>query len=615
MRCLIRAPLAAFAITLAACTPRTPASGAESPAPAAVEPAANPFRNAYFGDLHLHTRLSLDAYLYDIETLPEDAYRYARGEAVRYMGREVRRRTPLDFLAVTDHAEYLGALHLAALPDGPFAGTEWQRLVTTQDASEKSTIFWKFNRGRPAELRTPEIVHSMWQAVIDAAQKHYQPGRFTTFVAFEWSASPNMQNLHRNVLFAGPQFPERPFSSHESARPEDLWGYLEDQRGRGVDGLAIPHNSNLSNGLMFDYVDSDGRPLSRAYAERRMRNEPDVEISQAKGTSETTPELAPADEFAAFEVYRHMLGGQPVTQLEGGYVRNAFARGIEIQEKIGVNPFKYGLIGGSDFHSGVSSTEEDNYPGAHGKADSATHPAAVLSAGPLSVGAPPAQFSASGLTGVWAEQNTRESIFAALRRKETFATSGGRIGVRMFAGWRYPKGAVRRRDWIAAAYAQGVPMGSDLPPRPANASSPRFLLHAIKDPDAANLDRIQIVKVWFDHGRSGERVFDVAWSGERAPDAKTGRVPAVGSTVDVKTATYRNSIGAAQLIGEWTDPEFDPSTPAVFYARVLEIPTPRWTTYLAVRNRLPLPDKVPAAIQERAWTSPVFYEPAPRRRD
>jgi hypothetical protein len=412
------------------------------------------------------------------------------------------------------------------------------------------------------------------------------------------------------VVFAGPKFPEQPFSYLDSERPEDLWDYLEQQRAQGIDALAIPHNSNLSNGLMFSAADSDGKPLSREYAELRMRNEPEIEITQAKGTSETTPELSPTDEFAAFELYRYMLGGQKEGKLDGSYVRQAFARGLQIQETVGVNPFKYGFVGASDFHSGVSSTEENNYPGAHGRGDSATNPAAVLAAGPLGVGAPPVLFSASGLTGVWAEQNTRESIFAALRRKETFATSGGRMSVRFFAGWQYPAGTADTGNWLATAYAQGVPMGSDLPQRPAGAASPRFLVQAIKDPDAANLDRVQIVKVWFKNGQSGEQVFDVAWSGERKPDAATGKVPAVGTTVDLATATYQNTIGAAQLIGEWTDPQFDPAASALYYARVLEIPTPRWTTYLAVLNRLPLPDKAPATIQERAWTSPVFYDPA-----
>lgn len=611
-RAFKKSSLVVIGLGLSACASDTPPAQTTTPVPAPAA-ASNPQRNAYFGDLHLHTRLSLDAYLYDIETLPDDAFRYAQGEPVRYMGRNVRRRAALDFLAVTDHAEFLGTLHLAAQPAGLLAGTEWHRLLTSGDPKALGAIFRRINAERPAELLTDEVVHSQWQLIIDSADKHYRPGKFTTFVAYEWSSTPGFQNLHRNVVFRGPKFPVRPFSYLDSERPEDLWSYLEQQRVQGIDALAIPHNSNLSNGLMFADVDSDGRPLSRNYAERRMRNEPEIEITQAKGTSETTPELSPTDEFAAFELYRYMLGGQKEGKLDGSYIRQAFARGMQIQDTIGVNPFKYGFVGASDFHSGVSSTEENNYPGAHGRGDSSTNPGAVLTAGALGVGAPPVLFSASGLTGVWAEQNTRESIFAALRRRETFATSGSRMSVRFFAGWRYAAGAVGRSDWLATAYAEGVPMGGDLPPRPADASSPRFLVQAIKDPDAANLDRIQIVKVWFRGGRSGEQVFDVVWSGDRKPGAD-GKIAAIGSTVDLTTATYRNTIGATQLLGEWIDPQFDPSSTAVYYARVLEIPTPRWTTYLAASNKLPLPENVPATIQERAWTSPVFYEPGSSKR-
>jgi hypothetical protein len=598
----------AATLTLAACSTETPTQSrvAATAAEATTDLPANPLRNVYFGDLHLHTRLSLDAYLYDTETLPDDAFRYAQGEPVQYMGRPVQRHAPLDFLAVTDHAEFLGALDMAAKPDGPLADSEWHDLVTSKDPKVKRSIFGRVNAERPAALNSDAVISRQWQGVIQSAQRHYHPGKFTTFVAFEWSSTPGMQNLHRNVIFKGPAFPQRPFSYLNSERPEALWDYLDLQRTQGIDALAIAHNSNLSNGLMFAHVDSDGRAVSREYAERRMRNEPAVEISQTKGTSETTPELSPTDEFAAFELYRYMLGGQKEGKLDGSYIRQAFARGMEMEEKIGVNPFKYGLIGATDFHSGVSSTEEDNYPGAHGRGDSSTDAASVLNGAALGLGAKPVQFSASGLTGVWAEQNTRESIFAALRRKETFATSGGRIRVRLFGGWNYPPGTMRNPDWLKAAYARGVPMGSDLPSHPGGAVAPRFLVEAVKDPAAGNLDRIQIVKVWFKDGEPRERVFDVAWSNDRKADAN-GKIPPVGSSVDLRTATYRNTIGAARLFAEWADPEFDPGAAATYYARVLEIPTPRWSTYLAVRNGLPLPAAVPPTIQERAWTSPVFY--------
>ena len=567
-------------------------------------------RSAYFGDLHLHTSLSLDAFIYDTRTTPEEAYRYAQGEPVSYFGREVRRRAPLDFLAVTDHSEFLGVLPLLTRPDGPYADSIWQRMASSRDPGVLRELFMKLNKEHPAQFLTPSLVRSQWQRLIDAAEANYHPGKFTTFVAYEWSSTPDRQNLHRNVIFRGPKFPERPFSSIDSEHPEDLWSYLERQRALGIEVLAIPHNSNLSNGLMFANADSYGRPISRAYAERRARNEREVEITQTKGTSETTPEISPTDEFADFELYRYLLGADTRGKIDGSYVRQGFGRGLEIASRVGVNPFKLGVVGGTDFHSGLSSTEEANFPGGHGRIDNAQHPEAALSAKLTGVGKP-LLFAASGLTGVWAERNTRESIFAALMRRETFATSGDRIQVRLFAGWNLPADLGSRSGWVSEAYARGVPMGGDLRPPPVGAVSPRFLVWALKDPDSGNLDRIQIVKVWVDHGVSHEHVFDVTWSGNRKPDPKTGTVPPVGSTVNLQDASFTNDIGAAQLETEWTDPDFDPALPAVYYARVLAIPTPRWSTYLAARNHLPLPADVPATIQERAWTSPVFYSPHP----
>jgi hypothetical protein len=565
-------------------------------------------RNAYFGDLHLHTKLSLDAYLAGVQTSPEDAYRYALGEPVTYMGREVQRRAALDFIAITDHAEYLGVLDVAARADGPFAGSEWYQILNSGDPAKLRSLFGRVNREQPAEFLDPELRRTQWKRIIDAAESFYRPGKFTTFVAYEWSSTPGGRNLHRNVIFRGPQFPELPFSYVDSERPEDLWAYLDRHRDQGVQALAIPHNSNLSGGLMFDYKDSNGEAISREYAQTRMRNEREVEVTQTKGTSETVPELSASDEFAGFELYRYLLGTETPGALDGSYIRQAYARGLEIEARIGVNPFKYGLVGGTDFHSGLTSTEENNYYGGHGRNDDAQTPAVALNPRVVSVGAP-LLFSASGLTGVWAEQNTREAIFAALERKETFATSGNRITLRLFASWNYPKDVTSRPDWVSTAYATGVSMGADLPARPHGATRPTFIVQAIKDPDAANLDRIQIVKVSFKDGTSEERVFEVAWAGGRSLDPVTGKLPAIGSTVNLKDATYTNDIGAAQLLAEWSDPEFDPSSSAVYYARVLEIPTPRWSTYLAVRNQQPIPTDVPPTIQERAWSSPVFYNP------
>jgi hypothetical protein len=601
MRC--RVPVAAWA-SIAAAFLTTGALSAKAPP-------LDPTRNAYFGDLHLHTSLSFDAIAFRTNTTPEDSYRFAQGETVEYLGQKVRRRAPLDFLAVTDHSEYLGVARLAAEPGGPFAGSMWSRWMAGTD-SDLLAMMRKLGasafRGGPpvSELHTDEVVTSSWQRIINAAQKYYRPGKFTTFVAYEWSPMPNGAHLHRNVIFRGPQFPARPFSALDSMRPEDLWSYAEHNRALGIDSVLIPHNPNLSDGLMFAAVDSDGRPIGRQYAEARARNERLVEITQTKGTSETRPEFSPADEFANFE-----LMNTPGAEKRSGYVRQAYASGLLIQSRIGVNPFPLGIVGGTDAHSGISTTEESNYPGALGTGDSQVDPHRLFTEKSALMGVPLTVISASGLTGVWAEQNTRESIFDALTRRETFATSGTRVSVRLFGGWKYDAGISRKSDWVSQAYALGVPMGGNLPAPAAGSRHrpPRFLLDATKDPDSANLDRIQIVKVWLESGTAREQVFDVVWSGKRRPDRKNGKLPPIGDTVNRETATYTNDIGATRLTGEWIDPQFDPTSPAVYYARVLEIPTPRWSTQLAAKNGLPTPEGVAPTIQERAWTSPIFYTP------
>ena len=434
--------------------------------------------------------------------------------------------------------------------------------------------------------------------------------------------------MHRNVFFNADHAP-LPFTSQQSQKPEDLWTDLEKTRASGVDAIAIPHNGNVSGGLMYDWNDSEGRPIDEAYAQRRMLNEPLTEISQNKGTSETTPQLSPSDEFANFEIFDHLITWPNIKgKQDGSYIRQAFGRGLVIQSKAGANPYKFGVVGASDIHNGLSTSKEDGFAGGPFGIDGKTmlprgHEAkvqtgmikvpALLDMDNINNHAPPSNedtlmFSSGALTGVWAEENTRNSIFAALKRKETFATSGSRIRVRMFAGWDYDPGMIRTADWVGRAYAGGVPMGGDLPARPAHAGAPRFLLQAMKDPDGANLDRIQIIKIWLDGGAYKEKLFDVALSGGRHADAQ-GRVPLVGNTVDLKTGAVRNTIGAAAFTTAWTDPEFDPARPAVYYARVLEIPTARWSTLLAIKNHLSIPKGAPATIQERAWTSPVWFTP------
>lgn len=587
------------------------AASIATPQQPASSNAGDPLRRAYFGDLHLHTSHSLDASWASVRTTPEDAYRYAQGLPVSYFGHKVQRRAPLDFLAVSDHAEYLGVTMQILNQDPDFSETDWFQSLTEGDRPGFERLMGSVFRGGGLlpELATEERKRGNWTKVIDVANRFNQPGRFTTFVAFEWSATPGGAHNHRVVIFRGPRYPELPFSTLDSPEPSDLWRYADRNREREIDSLLIPHNSNLSNGLQFSEHGPDGQPMSADYAAIKERNEGLVEVTQNKGTSETHPLLSAEDEFASFEILEHLIGGEKA-KLEGSYARQAYARGLAIAERTGVNPYRFGLVGSSDYHSATSATEEDNHTGALGDSDLpfGDNIARVLQGENPLLRKPVTVLSASGITGVWAEQNTREAIFAALRRKEVFATSGPRIQVRLFAG-NYAAGLLQRPNWLANAYANGVAMGGTLTSARLGNGAPRFLVSALKDPDGANLDRVQIVKVWRAGGKDHEAVFDIVWSGARQRDPATGRIPLVGNTVDLTTATYTNTIGGAQLSAEWVDPEFEPKTPAVYYARAIEIPTPRWPTYLAVRNGLPLPTTTPPTLQERAFTSPVFYVP------
>jgi hypothetical protein len=592
-------------------TPAAAPNAAQTqPAPDA-RPAPNPLKNAYFGDLHLHSGYSMDAFALGTRTTPDDAYRYAMGETVDYFGKPQKRAAPLDFLALTDHAEYLGVAPETIDPNGPFAKTDWYTSMTSKDVKVSSAAFYKviatFVSNKPLpELSDPKLLRSTWADYTAIAEKYNKPGRFTSFIAFEWTSAPQYQNLHRCVIFAN-KGPEMPYSAFDSLDPEDLWRYLEKQRKLGLDVIAVPHNGNASNGMMFSTKDLSGKPLTKDYADRRMANEPLAEIIQGKGQSDTSPALSPTDEFANFEPWKYLIGTSvPAKSATGSFIRQAYGVGQEVEEKVGTNPFKYGIEAGTDFHSALSSTEANNYPGSHGYQDN--DPRKVIAATTSVGGEPPTALGSGGLTGVWAEENTREALFAAMKRKETFGTSGTRIKVRMFAGWNYPKDLTQKSDWVKAAYDGGVPMGGDLPAQTGSAS-PSFVVHALKDPNSGNLDRIQIIKISTKNGKSQEKVFDVVWSGDRKLDAKTGKVPAVGNTVDVKTATFTNTIGSTELIGEWTDPSFDPKARTTYYARVLEIPTPRWSTYWAAKLNLPPNPTVPASVQQRAWTSPIWYDP------
>ncbi len=601
---------------LAACTQQEAADVSRERAAvqesAAIAFEANPAeRRALFGDLHLHTSYSLDAAASHTNTTPDDAYRYAQGEEIDYLGQRIQRHAPLDFLAVTDHAEFLGNVRAAMAGEIVLPGdqADWQRQFESDGGPAMFEFFRYVAAGLRGEtlpgLQDPGRSHDTWMDTIAAAERHYRPGRFTSFVAFEYSPTSQSDggHLHRNVIFRGPHYPAMPFAATDSTHPEALWAYAENNRLRGIESLMIPHNSNLSSGGAFAFADTYGEPIGPEYARRRARNEPLVEITQNKGTSETLPLLSPDDEFADFELLYSPDDNEPA----GSYVRSGLQRGMQLDEDVGINPFEFGFVGASDFHSGASSSEEDNFPGGLGLSDAHRDTAQILQELSPILGRPLANLSASGLTGVWAEENTREAIFAAMQRRETFATSGPRMQVRLFAGWGGVGDWVERGDWAAAAYRWGVPMGGNLTARPGGAS-PSLIVQAVKDPASGNLDRIQIVKLWREGGRSMERIYDVAWSDGRSIGAD-GRLEPVGNTVDAATATYSNTIGAAELFTTWTDPDFDPSQRAIYYARVLEIPTPRWATYLSVASGIPLSDATPAWLQERAWSSPVWYRP------
>jgi len=602
-------------------------------------------RRVFFGELHMHTAMSFDAWGFGTKILPDTAYKFARGETVTVpasqlgleqgikSGGDVKatRAWPLDFMAVTDHSEAMGVLNQFDDPNNPLAKTPMGEQIIK---NPKMSFYMVAKNDRsaavPQNLNAPQAMKNAWDLEVKAANANYEPGKFTTFIGYEWSSmAQGKYNLHRNVIFNADHAP-MPFSSADSDKPEDLWSYLEKTRAGGIDVIAIPHNGNVSGGLMYDWNDSSGRPISEEYAQRRAMNEPLTEIVQNKGQSDTVPELSPNDEFANFEIFDHLLTWPNVkSNANGSYIRQAYGRGLVIQSSVGANPYKYGVVGGADIHNGLETTDENAMASGPWGIDPKTMlPRGEAAKRDLDIVKTPAlldmdavvnhapktmehnlEFSSSGLTGVWAEENTRNSIFAALKRKETFATSGTRMRIRMFAGWSYDPAMMKSGDWVAKAYTQGVPMGSDMPARPQDSNAPKIIVQASKDPDGANLDRIQIIKIWLDGKNYKEKVFDVALSGHRKDDA-TGHAPAVGNTVDLKTGSYRNSIGAATLSVVWSDPEFDAKTPAVYYARALEIPTPRWSTLLAIKNNLPITKDAPATIQERGWSSPIWYTPA-----
>ena len=577
-----------------------------------------PQREAFFGNLHVHTGYSFDAYAQRTRTNPDDAYRWAKGEAIADGTGEpmMQIRRPLDWFAVSDHAEYLGAFSLMADPAHPFSELELAARVTSDDDVLALGAYTEVNDQvsngvMRDDIGDPEVGRTVWAEVVSTANDHNEPGHFTTFAAFEWTSAPDARNLHRVVLFRGTgQIPDLPFSAIDSNRPEDLWAWMDQVRTTGTPLLAVPHNGNASEGIMFPVEESfGGSALNLEYAQARMRNEPLYEVTQIKGTSETHPSLSPNDEFAGFELWDYTIapGGRrpdPASR-PGSYVRDAFKRGLQLEAAGNGNPFKYGVIGDSDTHNAATSIEEDNYTGKFGVERDRDHRLNGIPGYPDTENQQVREFSSGGVAAVWAESNTRAAIFEAMERRETFATSGPRMRLRVFAGYGFDQTALDGGDWLERAYAQGVPMGGDLG---AGDGPPALVIQATKDPDGAHLDRIQVVKGWIEDGEPQERVHDVAWSGERRPDA-TGQVGPVGNTVDPARASYTNDIGAPALSVVWRDQDFDASEHAFYYVRVLQIPTPRWSTYDAVALGIPPRDDVPASIQERAWSSPIWYSP------
>lgn len=618
-----------------------------------VSVAANADKQLLFGDTHLHTSYSFDAYLNKNQTAdPDTAYRWARGLPVIHALNRTRAQieTPLDFLVVSDHAELLGVIRAInsntdqtedmGLMDSV---KRWLAVRTLNDAIEGGDGAAIFNSLLPLTAENPggdpvaDPANSLptgpfgdtlatettaWHEIVDAAERHNKPGEFTTFIGWEWSSLPAGANLHRIVFSPDGADKARqfvPYGSDQSQYPQDLWQWLEDTQNKtGTRFIAMPHNSNISKGYMYAETNLKGEDISAEYAKQRMQWEPVSEITQIKGDSETHPSVSPDDEFAEFETYSYYIQ-QTAEKYEpraGDYARSALRTGLALEQKVGVNPYQFGVIGSTDSHSGLASPEEHNF---WGKFARDSTPETKVSRDQIGGGADTGRnvtgwdMSASGLAAVWAESNTREAIFAAFQRKEVYATTGTRLQVRVFGGWNFSEEDVNGPDFSNVGYANGVPMGGSLVAdnRPEGAGAPQFMVQALKDAKGANIDRVQMIKGWVDaQGNTHERVYDVDWfgkeAGERQPDAN-GKLPAVGNTVDLETGALDNSIGAEQLSTVWTDPDFTPSQSAFYYVRVLQIPTARHSLLDGIALQSGVPEQGPATIQERAYTSPIWY--------
>ena len=634
-------------------------------------PLPNRDRNPYYGDLHVHTKYSFDAYVFGVTASPDDAYRYAKGAAVKHpLGYEMKLREPLDFYAVTDHGFYMGMIQAYADTSTdisqndfaePFHNLNRLDNLTVESAGERSNIFssvlgatiikpypdWHpnllkayFSRNTQGALRSfdYDIHKSAWADVARSANEHNDPGNFTTFIGYEFTTSTDIEggNLHRNVIFESSKASIRPWTRIDSINPEDLWTWQDRLREKGVDTISMPHNSNGSNGQMFEMESFKGNALDVEYAEKRMRNEPLVEITQVKGTSETHPLLSPDDEWADFEIMDVRVGSRPPTYSKpsGSYVREAYLNGLTLEFTKQGNPYKFGLIGSTDTHVVASSLDESNYwskvglldgdPENRGSVPLKEENVARLEEYMRAFNQPIStvtleqgeyantgftQWGASGLAAAWAEENTRESLFAAFRRKETFATTGPRISVRFFGGYNLSSIDLNSESLVSEAYSKGVTMGADLLNN--DDQIPEFIVWALRDMNSAPLQRIQIIKGWIDmnSGRPKEKVFDVACSDGLEPDPITNRCPDNGARVNINDCSITSNVGSSELKTVWKDPEFKVDDKAFYYVRVLENPTCRWSTWDAIKSGFKPREGLHETIQERAWSSPIWYIP------
>jgi hypothetical protein len=632
--------------------------------PRIKEISSNQNKDAFFGDLHVHTMYSFDAFIFGTTASPDDAYRYAKGGAIKHpLGFDMQLDDPLDFYAVTDHAAWLGMLPAYADPSSRPGKLDFASdLHGLNDPENLNTNTFVRRAGLFANLITNELIepsknpikmlgaylqedtvygtraydrethHTAWRDIAEAAERHNNPGEFTTFIAYEFTSSgPGQSNLHRNVIFRDNKAPIQPFSIIDSSNPEDLWDWMDNLRNLGVESLAIPHNSNGSNGQMFQLVDWAGNPMDDDYASKRMRNEPLVEITQVKGTSDTHPLLSPGDKWADFGIMNNRVASPFYSSPTGSYVRNAYLRGLSLDSEYKINPYKFGLVGASDTHTGAISDKESDFHSKIGILDGTPElrgaapltksfkeqiegsGANVIINGYKEIGGQEyidtgyTEWGASGLAAVWAEDNTRESIYNAFRRKETFATTGSRIKVRFFGGYEIDD-VFNKEDPINYAYLNGVTMGSDL--FQSENKIPQFMVWALRDLKRAPLDRVQIIKGWTElSGKPHEKIYDVACADGRRPDSKTKLCRDTRAKVNLNNCRISKNLGADELKAVWQDPDFDPNLKAFYYVRVLENPTCRWSSWDAIKSgEIPRAD-LPATIQERAWSSPIWYIP------